>query len=75
MGTPTETRKNSERWITGAVGLLFVGIALAIVYFAVAEHPIGAYAAAVAVGGLGVDALFSAARGRRSMLSRIGPLP
>ena len=75
MSTPTQPQKNSERWVTAAVGFLFVGIAIAIVYLSAADHSIGGYAAALGLGGLGVDALFSAARGRRSMLSRIGPLP
>ena len=70
-----EARKGSERWATAAVGLLFVGVALAIAYWAAAEYTFGAIAAAVLVGGLGVDALVSAVRGRRSILSRIGPLP
>jgi len=75
MRGPTEEPKNSERLVTAAVGILFVGIAIAIVYWSAAEHPFGAFAAAALVGGLGVDALFSAARSRRSILSRIGPLP
>ena len=75
MGTPTGAQKISERWVTGAVGLLFVGVAIAIVCLTAADHPFAAFATAAVVGWLGVDALFSAARNRRSILSRIGPLP
>jgi hypothetical protein len=75
MGTPAGARNNCERWVSGAVGLLFIGIAIAIVYLSAADHPLAALATAAVVGWLGVDALFSAARNRRSMISRIGPLP
>ena len=75
MGAPTEAPKNSERWVTGAIGILFAGIAAAIVYSSAADHPFGAFASAAVVGWLGVDALLSAARNRRSILSRIGPFP
>lgn len=75
IGMPTDAPKNSERWVTGAVGLLFVGIAVAIVYSVGADHSLGSFAAAVVIGWLGIDALLSAARKRRSVLLRIGPLP
>jgi len=58
-----------------AIGLLFVGVAVAIVRLADPASPVGSLLAALVIGGLGVDALFSAARGRRSLLSRLGPLP
>ena len=75
MSRPTGARSNAQRWVTTAFGVLFVGIAIAIVYLSASDYPLGAYAAAIAVGGLGIDALISAARNRRSILSRIGPLP
>lgn len=75
MGMPTETPKNAERWVTAIVGILFVGIAIAIVCSFAAELSLGAFALAALIGGLGMDALFSAARKRRSIVSRIGPLP
>ncbi len=75
MRGPTKAPPNSERWVTAAVGILFVGIAIAIVYWSAADHPLGASATAAVVGGLGLDALVSAVRSRRSILSRIGPLP
>jgi hypothetical protein len=34
-----------------------------------------AYLAAVVVGGLGAEAIYSVARRRRALISRIGPLP
>ena len=75
MGRPTEVPKNSERWVTAMVGLLFVSIAIAIVCSFNADLSLGALAAAAIIGGLGIDALLSAARKRRSIVSRIGPLP
>jgi dolichyl-phosphate-mannose--protein O-mannosyl transferase len=72
---PTEAPKSSERWVTAVAGLLLVGIAIAIVYSVGADHSFGSFAAAAVIGWLGIDALVSAARKRRSILSRIGPLP
>jgi len=54
---------------------MFVGIAIAIVYTSASDQPMGAFVTAALVGLIGVDALVSAARNRRSLLSRIGPLP
>jgi hypothetical protein len=64
-----------DRWVTAAIGLLFVGIAITILAMLASERPIAAFLAAFVTGGLGIDALLSAARNRRSFLSRIGPLP
>ncbi len=75
MGMPTEAPTNAERWVTAMVGLLFVGIAIAIVFLLAADLSFGALVVAAVIGGLGVDALLSAARRRRSIVSRIGPLP
>ena len=75
MNSPSDDSKRSGRWVTAAFGLLFVGIAIAIVYTSANDYPIGAFLTAAVVGLLGVDALISAARNRRSFLSRIGPLP
>ncbi|MCD6679877.1 MAG: hypothetical protein LT102_04350 [Burkholderiaceae bacterium] len=57
------------------LGVAFVAIAL---YLLLRPHPsslAGSLAAALVLGVLGVDALVSALRSRRSLLSRIGPLP
>ena len=62
-----------NRYITAALGCLFVGLAIAIALVADGRWP--AFLAAVAVGALGVDAIHGAVRGRRCLLSRIGPLP
>ena len=78
MNSPEDrqgTREKLDRWVTAAIGLLFVGIAIAILVLSASERPIAAFLAAFVTGGLGVDALLSAARNRRSFLSRIGPLP
>ena len=75
MAMPTEEPNNAERWVTAMVGLLFVGIAIAIVCLLAADLSFGTFAVAAVVGGLGIDALLSAARKRRSIVSRIGPLP
>lgn len=75
MATPREPRKNSERWVAGAVGVLFIGIAMAIVYASAGDYTFVVIVTAIVIGGLGVDALLSAVRNRRSILSRIGPLP
>jgi hypothetical protein len=62
-----------NRRMAAGMGLLFAALG-AWIGFAIADDwP--TYLAAVAVGGLGIDALYSAIRGRRSLLSRIGPLP
>jgi hypothetical protein len=63
------------RIVTGCMGALFVALAIAIVV--VVDRPMGpgALAAAFVIGLLGVDALINAVRDRRSLLSRIGPLP
>jgi hypothetical protein len=75
MRATREPQRNYERWVAVAVGILFIGSAMAIVYVFAGDYTFGVIATALAVGGLGVDALFSAACNRRSLLSRIGPLP
>ena len=64
-----------SRIVTGCMGALFVALAIAII--AVVDRPMGpgALVAALVIGLLGIDALISAVRARRSLLSRIGPLP
>jgi hypothetical protein len=69
------TRSTLDRWVTAGFGVLFVGIAVAIVQAAISENPWGAGLSALVTGALGVDALMAAIRGRASLLSRIGPLP
>jgi len=64
-----------ERVAAALIGALFVGIALAILVSFVHDLSAGPVLAAVVIGGLGIEALLSAARNRRCLLSRIGPLP
>lgn len=65
----------SNRVVTAAFGVIFTGLAVAIIVTAVASTLTGSLIAASIVGMLGVDALISAVRNKRSLLSRIGPLP
>lgn len=58
-----------------AYGALLILVAIAIVVTADPAWNMGAIVAAVLVGGLGVEAVLAARQGRRSLLSRIGPLP
>jgi hypothetical protein len=62
-----------DRGITAGIGLLFAALGAWIAVEIADAWP--AYLAAVIVGGLGIDAILAALRGRRSLLSRIGPLP
>ena len=72
-------RKQDEargsRIATGCMGALFVALAIAIVVLVDRPMGPGALSAAVVIAFLGIDALISAVRARRSVLSRIGPLP
>jgi hypothetical protein len=70
-----QDERHGSRIVTGCMGALFVALAIAII--AVVDRPIGmgALVAAIVIGLLGIDALISAVRAKRSLLSRIGPLP
>ena len=70
-----QDQRQSSRIVTGCTGALFVALAIAIIV--VVDRPIGlgALVAAMVIGLLGIDALIAAVRGKRSLLSRIGPLP
>jgi uncharacterized membrane protein HdeD (DUF308 family) len=63
------------RWVTAAFGVLFIGLAVAIVALPSIEMSIGPIVIAALLSVLGVDAVHGALRDRRSLLSRIGPLP
>lgn len=77
MPEPSEhtTWTRTRRLVGGAFGVFFIAIAVAIVVTSTASTRVGAVAAAVVVGALGLDLVVSAGRRRRSWLSRIGPLP
>ena len=62
-----------HRWVTGLFGIFLLAMAAAIIV--VSDRSAGPVVAAVVLAGLGLDALASAIRNRRSLLSRIGPLP
>jgi hypothetical protein len=72
---PAKDQGTRERVAAVLIGALFVGIALAILASFMHDLSVGALLAAVVIGGLGIEALLSAARNRRCLLSRIGPLP
>ena len=61
------------RAVTFAFGVLFVACAIAI--FVVTELTLGVGVAGIVIGGLGLDAMISAIRSRKSLLARIGPVP
>ena len=63
----------SFRIVTAGIGLFFTVLAIGMVV--VTGFSVGAMIAAVIVGTLGIDAIVSACRGTRPLLSRIGPLP
>jgi hypothetical protein len=67
------SQSKSHRIVTCAFGVLFVALAIAI--FFVSEVSLGSLIAGALVGGLGLDAVLSSVRGKRSLLSRLGPLP
>jgi hypothetical protein len=71
---PSAPKSPSPR-VESAFGIGFILVAIAIVVYADPGTGVGPWQAAGAVGGLGLEAVIAAARGRRSLLSRIGPLP
>lgn len=64
-----------DRWVAAAIGTLFIAIALFILVSSADAPGLGALLAAAVIGGLGLEAVISAVRNRRCVLSRIGPLP
>lgn len=63
-----------ERIAGWAAGLLFVALGIAVLAGS-DDMAAGPLVAAAALAGLGAQALWATARGRRSWLARIGPLP
>lgn len=71
-----EIQPPGSRFVSAAFGLLFVAVAVVVFFLApVAPYPVGATIAGVVIGALGLEALVAALRNRRSLASRIGPLP
>lgn len=66
-------RSKTSRAVTAGIGLLFTGLATAIVL--VSDRSAGPLAVAAVIGLLGLDAVVSAMRNKGCILSRIGPLP
>jgi hypothetical protein len=67
-------QRKADRVVALLFGVFFSGIAVAVVLLA---QPLttGAAIAAGVLGLLGLEAVVAALRGRRALLSRIGPLP
>ncbi|MBU1360096.1 MAG: hypothetical protein KKC79_20750 [Gammaproteobacteria bacterium] len=63
------------RRVTVLMGLFFMGLAATVLVLADDETLLGSAVAALVLVLLGLDAVVSALRGRRSLLSRIGALP
>jgi hypothetical protein len=64
-----------SREVDACFGAFFLVLAVAVVAFADAATDAGALAVAFVLLLLGGDAVLAAVAGRRSLLSRIGPLP
>jgi len=76
----SEPSRHAGPWTSSRIVDLLFGIFLAVLAAAILvwSDPssfAGSIVAAGAVGGLGIEAIFSAMRGKRPLLARIGPLP
>jgi hypothetical protein len=69
------TDSRAARIGNAVVGVFFVAIAAWLVVIALPLTSIGEPVVALVMGSLGADALRCAIIGRRSLLSRLGPLP
>lgn len=65
----------SSRGVDAVFGVFFLTLAGAVVAYADAGTGAGALVVAAVLALLGADALLAARANRRSLLSRIGPLP
>ncbi len=63
------------RTVSVAFGIFFVALAFLVLFVAWDTAPLGACIVSLVLAVLGVDGVFSAYRNKRSLLSRIGPLP
>ena len=78
MPDPVDQRKvvsKAERIGSAVIGVLFIAVAVWLLIMTLPQPAIGKLLVALVVGSLGVEALVSAFQRRRSLLSRIGPLP
>ncbi|QUS61479.1 hypothetical protein IQE94_05040 [Synechocystis sp. PCC 7339] len=69
------TRSRQDLVIRSFFGLFFLALAIAILVLSTPANRMGSLFAAFIIGGLGIDELISLRLQRRSLLSRIGPLP
>lgn len=67
--------RRGQRIADALLGALLVGVAVAAALASTAGAGPCRLVAALATGAPGVDALVAAARGTRSLVSRVGPLP
>lgn len=65
----------SSRLVDLLFGIFLAVLAAAILFTSDQSSLAGSIIAAGVVGGLGIEAICSAARGKRSLLARIGPMP
>ncbi len=72
LNQKTENKK-SYQIITALLGLLFISIAITLVF--VSNNSIAAVSAELIIVFLGIDALICAYKNKESLLLRIGPLP
>jgi uncharacterized membrane protein YczE len=68
-------RSKTARIVTAVFGVFLIVLAIGILLAVEEPIGVGALLAALVVGLLGVDACVSAARNKRSLVERIGPLP
>jgi len=73
QGNP-EAKTKAQRTVDALFGVFLIVLAVVILMSCSEPNFIGVLVAAIVVGGSGVDARVSAARNRRPLISRIGPL-
>jgi hypothetical protein len=71
----TASRSPASRWVDAGFGLFLVVLAVVMLFAVEPQARAGAALVALVMIGLGIDGIVAAAGGRRSLLSRIGPLP
>lgn len=64
-----------HRWVTAVFGGFLLAIAVVIALAVERPYSVGVVVCLAGLVLLGADAVISTARGRRSLLERIGPLP
>jgi len=70
-----EARSKTARVVTAVFGVFLIVVAVVILLSVDRPMSLGALMASLVIGLLGVDACVSAARSKRSLVERIGPLP